>query len=98
GTAISEGIEPWANNDLVVFDTFSQMQEEYVDFLLDRAQYSGNFREKAVPKSGVKDFQAAEVPGMPDYHLARNKLRPVVRDFTKLNRNVMYLCHTREPS
>lgn len=95
--AVEENIEPFNDVDLIVLDTISQMQENYIDFLLEKAQYAGNFREKAVARTGVKDFETAEVPGMPDYHLARNKIRPVVTALVKADVNVMFLAHTREP-
>jgi hypothetical protein len=97
--AQAENIEPFNDVDLIVLDTVSQMQENYIDFLMENAQYAGNFREKAVPRQGVnpKIFEAAEVPGMPDYHLARNKIRPVVNTLVKAECNVMFLAHNRDP-
>lgn len=95
--AVAENISPFHDVDLILLDTISQMQEHYVDFLVENTQYGGNFREKAVPKQGVKNFEATEVPGMPDYHLARNKFRPVVNALVKAPVNVMFLAHTREP-
>lgn len=97
--AIVDGQEPFNDVDLIVLDTISQMQEEYIDFLVENTSYkSANFREQAMPKTGVKGFEATEVPGMADYHLARNKIRPVVTALVKAPVNVIFLAHLREPS
>lgn len=96
--AVNENEPPFDGVDLIVLDTISQMQEEYIDFLLENTSYTGNFREKAVPKAGVRGFEATEIPGMPDYHLARNKIRPVVTALVKASVNVIFLAHLREPS
>lgn len=95
--AIAGNEPPFDGVDLVIPDTLSQMQEEYVDFLLANTKYTGNYREKAVPNPGVRNFEATEIPGMPDYHLARNKLRPVVNALVKAPLNVIFLAHVREP-
>lgn len=98
-SAIEEDEEPFKGADLIVLDTISQMQEEYIDFLLENTSYTGNFREKATLKAGVKskEFKDTEIPGMPDYHLARNKIRPVVTALVKAPVNVIFLAHVREP-
>jgi hypothetical protein len=95
--AIAANEPPFDGVDLIVPDTVSQMQEEYIDFLLANTKYTGNFREKAVPNPGVKNFEATEIPGMPDYHLARNKMRPVITALVKAPVNVIFLAHVREP-
>lgn len=96
--AVVSNQEPYNNVDLFVLDTISQMQENYVDWLVENFEYSGNFREKAVPKTGVKGERPVEITGLPDYHLARNKMRPVINLLTRAPVNVIYLAHTREPS
>lgn len=95
--AIATGVEPYADTDLIVVDTLSQMQEKYVDFLMENADYGGKFRDSLIPKTGVKNFEKTEIPGMPDYQLARNKMRPIVDILTKAPVNVIYLAHLREP-
>jgi hypothetical protein len=95
--AIATGVEPFAGTDLIVVDTISQMQEKYVDFLMENADYGGKFRDSLIPKTGVKNFEKTEIPGMPDYHLARNKLRPIVDLLVQAPVNVIFLAHLREP-
>jgi hypothetical protein len=95
--AILEGAEPFQDVDLLILDTVSQMQEIYIDFLLENADYGGKFRDSMVPKAGVKNFEKTEIPGMPDYQLARNKMRPIVDRLVKAPINVMFLAHVREP-
>lgn len=96
--AVVNNQEPFNDVDLIQLDTISQMQENYVDWLVENFEYSGNYREKAVPKSGVKGEKAVEITGLPDYHLARNKMRPVINLLTRAPVNVMFLAHLREPS
>jgi len=103
GQAITEGLEPWSENDLVIVDTISQVQEEYLDYLNDNFTYSGNLREKAVPR--VNSIEAKrlglseqEVIGLPDYHLARNNMRHPIKTLIKAPVNVMFIAHLREPS
>lgn len=95
--AVVSNQEPYNDVDLIVLDTISQMQENYIDWLVENFQYAGNFREKATPRSGVKE-QAVEITGLPDYHLARNKMRPVINLLVNAPVNVIFLAHTREPS
>lgn len=95
--AIIEGQEPFHDVDLFALDTVSQMQEAYIDFLLENADYGGKFRDRMVPKPGVKNFETTDIPGMPDYQLARNKMRPIINDLVKAPVNVMFLAHVREP-
>lgn len=83
--------------DLVVLDTVSQMQEEYVDFLMDNTKWGGNYREKSIPNKGSKVL-AEEIPGLPDYHVTRNKMRVPLRMMLQMPCDVIFLCHVREPS
>lgn len=86
----------------VVPDTISQMQEEYLDWLLENFKFSGNFREKAVPTASAKRLDASlteqEITGMPDYHLARNNMRGPIKALIKAPVDVYFLAHLREPS
>lgn len=93
-----ENEPPFDGVDLFVWDTVSQSQEMYIDFLMENARYKGNYREALEPKPGVRGFETTEIPGMPDYHLARNKLRPVVNELVKAPFDVLFLAHLREPS
>lgn len=95
--AIADSREPFQDVDLLILDTISQMQENYIDFLLENAQYTGNYREKAVAKQGKK-FDSVEITGMPDYHIARNKFRPVIKHLVDAPFDVIFLAHIREPS
>jgi hypothetical protein len=87
----------FAGVDLLILDTASQMQEEYIDLLIEKASYGGKFREQLVPRSGVKDFRAVDVPGQPDYHVTRNAFRPVVRHLIQAPLDVILLAHVRDP-
>jgi hypothetical protein len=82
--------------DLVHLDTVSQMQEEYLDFLLDEISWSQNFREKSQAKR--KGAEIVEVPGRADYHVTRNKMRVPIKALIKAPVDVVFSAHLREPT
>lgn len=99
--AVIENQEPFNNVDLIILDTVSQMQEKYIDFLNENFTIFG--REKATPLPGKKDeagrpLQEVSITGLPDYHLTRNKMRPVIDLLIQAPVDVLFLAHVREPS
>lgn len=103
GQAVAEGIAPYDQYDLIVIDTISQVQEEYLDFLNDNFTYNGALREKAIPRVNSMEakrlgLSEQEVLGLPDYHLTRNKMRHPIKSLIKAPVNVMFIAHLREPS
>jgi hypothetical protein len=97
--AIAEGQDIFEGVDLLVLDTFSQMQENFLDLVLEHTDYGGKFRDRPTIKAGshLKKSDIPDVPAMVDYHLSRNKLRPIVELLIKAPFNVIFLGHTREP-
>lgn len=84
--------------DLLIIDTLTQIQEEYIDFLMDNVTWGGKaYREKTQPNPGSK-VKPEEIPSMPDYHLARNKLRIPLRKIMSKEIDVIFTCHVREPN
>ena len=97
--AISEGVEGYEQYDNVIVDTISQVQEEYLDWLLDNFKFSGNMRTLAEPRNARdRTLESQEITGLPDYHLARNKMRGPVKALIKAPVDVFFLAHLREPS
>lgn len=82
--------------DLVHLDTVSQMQEEFLDFLLDEISWSQAFREKSQPKR--RGAEVVEVPGRADYHVTRNKMRGPIKELIKAPVDVVFSAHLREPT
>lgn len=82
--------------DLVHLDTVSQMQEEYLDFLLEQITWSQNFREKSQAK--IRGAEVVEVPGRADYHVTRNKMRGPIKALIKAPVDVVFSAHLREPT
>jgi hypothetical protein len=82
--------------DLVHVDTISQVQEEYLDFLLDEITWSQNFREKSQARR--KGAETVEVPGRADYHVTRNKMRGPIKELIKAPVDVVFSAHLREPT
>ncbi len=82
--------------ELIHIDTISQVQEEYLDFLLDEVSWSQKFRESSTPKK--KGAEILEVPGRADYHVVRNKLRAPIKALIKAPVDVIFSAHLREPT
>lgn len=93
--AVVSNQEPFNDVDLIVFDTVSQAQENFIDFLVDNFDIFG--RESAQPKAGVKE-KAMQITGLPDYHLVRNKMRPVIDLLTKAPVDVIFTAHVKVPN
>jgi len=95
--AIKEGHSRYKDVGLVIVDTLSEIQENYVDFLAEKATWSKDSRPVAIIKDDNGRPQNEVIPGMDDYHLARNKMRPIVRDLCKAPVDVIFTAHLREP-
>lgn len=96
-TSLAEwSYEPDFPYDLIHVDTISQVQEEYLDFLLEEISWSQNFREKSQAKR--KGAELVEVPGRADYHVTRNKMRGPVKALIKAPVDVVFSAHLREPT
>lgn len=94
----------FAGVDLLVIDTISQIQEEFIDFLMATAHYGGKYRDQMVPRQdkkkefgGLKMGNAIDVPAPVDYHVVRNAFRPVIRALTQSPLDVILTAHVREP-
>ncbi len=106
GEAITEGITigetDYSLYGAVIVDTISQVQEEYLDWILENFKFSGNFRTVASPRSNkIKTelkLEDEEITGLPDYHLARNKMRGPIKALVKAPCDVHFIAHLREPS
>lgn len=82
--------------DLIHVDTVSQVQEEFLDWLLDEITWSQNFREKSQSKR--RGAEVVEVPGRADYHVTRNKMRGPIKSLIKAPVDVVFSAHLREPT
>lgn len=88
----------FAGHDLLILDTYSQMQENFIDFVLENANYGGKYRDQLVPKQGKRGkFEALDVPAPVDYHVVRNQMRPGIEKCIKAPLDVLVLAHLREP-
>jgi hypothetical protein len=94
--AVINNQEPFNDVDLFVCDTISQMQENFIDFLVENFNIFG--RESAKPKKMGKGLEEMQITGLPDYHLVRNKMRPVIELLVKAPIDVLFLAHVRIPN
>lgn len=100
--ACAEGITvggvDYSQYGAVIIDTISQVQEEYLDWLLENFKFTGNHRTVAEPRSPGLKLKPEDITGLPDYHLARNKMRGPVKALIKAPVDVYFIAHLREPS
>lgn len=97
GQAITEGMEPYSQYDLVIIDTISQIQEEYLDWLNENYKWAGNHRERATANRGT-GLPELETIGLPDYKVTRDNMRKPIKSLIKAPVDVLFLAHLREPS
>ena len=86
----------YSEYDLVVVDTISQVQEEYLDWLYENYDWKGNHREQAMPTTrGLDELSSI---GLPDYKVTRDKMRKPIKSLIKAPVDVIFVAHLREPS
>lgn len=88
--------------DTYILDTVNEMTEEYLDMLMDHATWGGKFRETLVVDSTaakeIKDeLRGKQNPAPADYHVIRNKFRPIIRKFIKAPVAVFFIVHETNP-
>lgn len=98
--AVLSNQEPFNDVDLIVVDTISQIQEKYLDFLLENFDYGGKFREKLTPRQGKspKEFKEIDIVSLPDYRVVRDRMRPMIDTLVAAPIDVLFLAHVREPN
>jgi hypothetical protein len=99
---IAERVEngKYKDYDVIMIDTISQIQEEYLDFILEHVNYGGKFREKVnIDKEGKEEMgvDSIEAPVPVDYHILRNQFRPVIKSLIKADIDIWFLAHVKEP-
>lgn len=90
----------YAEYDTFVVDTLAFIQENYVDDLLRAGKFNKDTRPSFTvtnPKA-AEDLVIKELPGVDDYHAAKNVLRGPCRDLIKAPVNVIFIAHEREPN
>lgn len=97
-TAVTDNYGVYGEYDVIWVDTISQVQEEYLDWLNDNYTFTGNMREKALPRPGAKNLKPEEIIGLGDYNLARRNMSSPIKRLVKAPVNVMFLAHLREPT
>lgn len=100
--AIVDGAGKFTDVDLLILDTVSQMQENFIDFLMLNTNYGGKYRDQLVQTAkskanGIK-FDPLDVPAPVDYHVVRNQMRPVFEHCVKAPIDVIFTSHVKEPS
>lgn len=100
--AVTEGYGKYKEFDLISVDTISQIQEEYLDWLNDNFTFTGDHRTRAMVRPEAKradsSLKDVEIIGLPDYHLAKRNMSPIIKALVKAPINVMFVAHLREPT
>lgn len=98
GEAITEGIEGYDAFGAVSIDTVSQVQEEYLDWLLENFKFKGSLRDIAEPRKPGPDMKAQDITSLVDYKLSRDNMRGPIKSLVKAPIDVFFMAHLREPS
>jgi hypothetical protein len=86
----------FSNYDTIIWDTFSQSVDMYLDLLYDEASWSGNRREKITSKN--KDLNGVETLAAVDYRVTRDIFRPVLnRLFRETEAHIIFTSQMTEP-
>lgn len=82
--------------DTIIWDTFSQSVDMYLDMLYDTATWGGNQREKIIStNSELKNVAAL---GFVDYRVTRDAFRPVVNKlFMKTDSHIIFTSQMTTP-
>jgi len=82
--------------DTIIWDTFSQSVDEYLDLLYDEADWGGKFREKI--KSKHPDLNGVEALAAVDYRVTRDSMRPVLNKlFKNTESHIIFTSQMTEP-
>ncbi len=82
--------------DTIIWDTFSQSSDEYLDLLYDQGSWGGKYREKI--SSTHKDLRNVSVLAPMDYRVLRDVFRPVLnRLFETTNAHIVFTSQMKEP-
>lgn len=82
--------------DTIIWDTFSQSVDMYLDLLYDEAKWGGNERGKIITKN--PELKDTETLGFVDYRVTRDKFRPVLnRLFRETDAHIIFTSQMKEP-
>lgn len=95
-------IPPYDGYDTFLLDTFSGIQEDYVDTVVRSLTVNKDTRPRFTvkPNEGAlaEDVPVRELPGNDDYHAVKNILRPIINKLMAAPVNVIFIAHEREPN
>lgn len=81
--------------DTIIFDTFGKMVDNYLDILLDNADWGGRYREKLSSKE--KSLSGLSVPAPIDYRVTRDQFRPHLNRIMNLPAHKIFTFHVNDP-
>jgi hypothetical protein len=82
--------------DTIIWDTFSQSVDEFLDLLYDEAKWGGNYREKIISKN--EQLKSLEALGFVDYRVTRDTFRPVLNKlFKETESHIIFTAQMTEP-
>lgn len=98
GQAITEGVGGYEIFGAVDLDTISQVQEEYLDWLLENFEFKGDLRDKGTPRLGTRGLKPQDITSLVDYKMARDNMRGPIKTLVKAPADVWFTAHLREPN
>lgn len=86
------------NFDTVIWDTFSQSVDAYLDLLMDEATWGGKYREKIQTRNKELTDLHTESLALPDYRFTRDNFRPVLnRLFNETEAHIIFTSQMTTP-
>jgi len=82
--------------DTIIWDTFSQSVDVYLDLLYDEAKWGSNYREKIITNN--PELKGLEALGFVDYRVTRDTFRPVLNKlFRETEAHIIFTSQMTEP-
>jgi hypothetical protein len=82
--------------DTIIWDTFSQSVDGYVDLLYDESTWGGKYREKL--STTHKELKGVEILSPMDYRVTRDVFRPALgKLFNTVDAHIIFTSQVNEP-
>jgi hypothetical protein len=86
----------FSDYDTIIWDTFSQSVDVYLDLLYDEADWGGKYRDRI--KSKNPELKDVETLAPVDYRVTRDSMRPILnRLFRETQANIVFTSQMTEP-
>lgn len=96
-TCINNGLPGYENVEFFALDTISGMTEAFLDGLVENSSYEHRNQIRLVNQfDGYKPNERLQVAHWNDYHLLRNRIRPIIKELVGMDMHVFLTAHVNE--